>query len=157
MVPGGLPDIDFARIRPYGQPASRAGGFEELASILIEQGVAEWPDGVRFERFGNPDGGREGRGVLPGGDVWAWQVKYLFEFDASAAGQVASSVHRVLEREPRLKRYFVALPIDLPAGTRTRGRRAAGSSYRRILAGLKLSWSGRMPPARRAWRSSSSW
>ena len=91
MVPGGLPDIDFARIRPYGQPASRAGGFEELASILIEQGAVEWPDGVRFERFGNPDGGREGRGVLPSGDVWAWQVKYLFEFDTSAAGQVASS------------------------------------------------------------------
>jgi hypothetical protein len=44
------------------------------------------------------------------------QVKYLFEFDASAAGQVASSVHRILEREPRLKRYFVALPIDLLAG-----------------------------------------
>lgn len=48
--------------------------------------------------------------------MWAWQVKYLFEFDAAAAGQVASSVHRILEREPRLKRYFVALPIDLPAG-----------------------------------------
>lgn len=116
MVPAGLPDIDFARIRPYGQPASRAGGFEELASILIEQGVAEWPDGVRFERFGNPDGGREGQGVLPGGDVWAWQVKYLFEFDSSAVSQVASSVHRMLDREPRLKRYFVSLPIDLPAG-----------------------------------------
>jgi hypothetical protein len=116
VVPGVLPDIDFARIRPYGQPASRAGGFEELASILIEQGVAQWPDGVRFERFGNPDGGREGQGVLPGRDVWAWQVKYLFEFDASAVSQVASSVHRVLDREPRLKRYFVALPIDLPAG-----------------------------------------
>ena len=72
------PDIDFARIRPYGQPASRAGGFEELASILIEQGVVEWPDGVRFHRFGNPDGGREGRGVLPNGDVWAWQAKYHF-------------------------------------------------------------------------------
>ena len=121
MLPGGLPDIDFARIRPYGQPASRAGGFEELASILIEQGVVEWPDGVRFERFGNPDGGREGRGVMPSGDVWGWQVKYLFEFGTSAVGQVASSVRRVLEREPRLKRYFVALPIDLPAGDRDAG------------------------------------
>jgi hypothetical protein len=120
---GGLPDIDFARIRPYGQPASRAGAFEELASILVQQGVVEWPGGVRFERFGNPDGGREGRGVLPGGDVWAWQVKYLFEFDASAVSQVASSVHRALEREPRLRRYFVALPIDLPAGDKDPGPR----------------------------------
>ena len=84
----------------------------------------EWPDGVRFERFGNPDGGREGRGVLPSGDVWAWQVKQLFEFGTSAAGQVASSVRRVLEREPRLKRYFVALPIDLPAGDKDPGSRS---------------------------------
>jgi hypothetical protein len=65
-----FPDIDFLRIRPYGRPASRANGFEELASILIEQGVVGWPEGARFERFGNPDGGREGRGVLPNGDVY---------------------------------------------------------------------------------------
>jgi hypothetical protein len=116
MSTGGLPDIDFMRIRPYGQPASRANAFEELASILIEQGAVEWPAAVRFERFGNPDGGREGRGVLPSGEVWAWQAKYLFEFDSSAASQVTSSVNRALESEPRLKRYFVALPADLPAG-----------------------------------------
>ena len=62
MSADGLPDINFARIRPYGQPASRAHAFEELASILIEQGAVEWPAAVRFERFGNPDGGREGKG-----------------------------------------------------------------------------------------------
>lgn len=110
------PDIDFARIRPYGQPASRSGAFEELASILIEQGAVEWPEGTRFHRFGNPDGGREGRGILPGGDVWAWQAKYLFEFDDSAANQVARSLRRAIDSEPRLARYFVAMPFDLPAG-----------------------------------------
>lgn len=110
------PDIDFVRIRPYGQPASRSIAFEELASILVEQGAVEWPDGVRFRRFGNPDGGREGRGVLPNGDVWAWQAKYLFEFDSSAASQVTASVRRALDLEPSLKRYFVVLPLDLPAG-----------------------------------------
>jgi hypothetical protein len=115
-VSDALPDIDFGRIRPYGQPASRSNAFEELASILIEQGEVEWPEGVRFHRFGNPDGGREGKGVLANGDVWAWQAKYLFEFDSSAAGQVTSSVRRVLALEPNLKRYFVALPLDLPAG-----------------------------------------
>lgn len=115
-MPVALPDIDFGRIRPHGQPASRANAFEELASILIEQGVVDWPPHVRFFRFGNPDGGREGKGTLPGGEVWAWQVKYVFDFDASTAGQVSASVRRVLETEPRLTRYFVALPIDLPAG-----------------------------------------
>ncbi|MBD8660750.1 ATP-binding protein [Frigoribacterium sp. CFBP 8754] len=111
-----LPDVDFARIRPYGQPAARSNAFEELASILIQQGVAHWPAGTSFHRFGNPDGGREGKGVLPNGDVWAWQAKYLFTFDSSAAGQIDGSVRRVLELEPNLKKYFVALPIDLPAG-----------------------------------------
>ncbi|GAA2388681.1 ATP-binding protein [Dactylosporangium salmoneum] len=111
-----LPDIDFARIRPYGQPASRSNAFEELSSTLIEESIFVWPEGVRFERFGNPDGGREGRGVLQNGDVWAWQAKYIFEFNASAAGQITSSVKRALEREPTLRRYFVACPFDLPAG-----------------------------------------
>jgi len=115
-MPAPLPDIDFARIRPCGDPASRSGAFEELSSILIEQGVVDWPDGVRFFRFGNPDGGREGKGVLPSGEVWAWQAKYLFEFDASAVAQATSSLRRTLDLEPDLTRYFIALPIDLPAG-----------------------------------------
>ncbi len=123
-----LPDIDFHQIRPYGQPPSRAVGFEELASILIEHGAVEWPAGVRFVRFGAPDGGREGKGVLPNGDVWAWQAKYLFEFDASAVGQVTSSVRRVVGNEPTLKRYFVAMPLDLPAGD-TADRQSAHTKW----------------------------
>jgi hypothetical protein len=123
-----LPDIDFHLIRPYGQPPSRAVGFEELASILIEQGAVEWPAGVRFVRFGTPDGGREGKGVLPNGDAWAWQAKYLFEFDGSSAGQVTSSVRRALENEPTLKRYFVAMPLDLPAGD-TADRASASTKW----------------------------
>ena len=91
------PDIDFARIRPYGRPASRSNAFEELSSILIEQGVIEWPDGSRFHRFGNPDGGREGRGLLPNGDVRGWQSKSLFSFDAAASGQVNASFLRALD------------------------------------------------------------
>ena len=63
-----IPDTDFHGIRPCGQPAFRSNAFEELASILIEQGIAEWPPGVDFDRFGNPDGGREGRGVALGCD-----------------------------------------------------------------------------------------
>ena len=99
-----------------GGPASRSGAFEELSSILIVQGVIEWPDGTCFSRFGNPDGGREGRGLLPNGDVWGWQSKYLFTFDAAAAGQVKASFVRALDTEPNLTRYIVAFPVDLPAG-----------------------------------------
>lgn len=133
-MPG--PDLDFARIRPYGQPASRTSAFEELASILIRDGIVEWPAGTQFFRFGNPDGGREGKGVLPNGDVWAWQAKYLFEFGASAAGQVTSSISRVFETEPNLKRYYVALPLDLPAGD-TETRRSAYTRWTEKVAEWK--------------------
>lgn len=128
-----LPDVDFANIRPYGQPASRADAFEELSSVLIEQGAVEWPAGVRFERFGNPDGGRDGQGVLPDGDVWAWQVKYLFKFDASAVKQITDSVRRALGVERRLKRYYVVLPIDLSSGDTAPGTQGGGSRCRRSL------------------------
>ena len=117
-----------SRIRPHGQPASLSAGFEELASILIEQGLVEWPQGVRFARFGNPDGGREGKGVLPNGDVWAWQAKYLVEFDSSTAGRVTSSVHAVLSHEQNLRRYIVALPFNLPAGD-TEDRTSASTRW----------------------------
>ena len=110
-----LPDIDFRRIRPFGPSASRADGFEELACILLERS-REWPDGTSFERFGNPDGGREGRATLPDGRVCAWQVKYLFRFDSSAAEQVERSFRRTLQTESELFRFLVVFPIDLPAG-----------------------------------------
>lgn len=116
------PDIEFRQIRAHGSPASRAGGFEELSSLLIIDGIPgklEWPAATKFDRFGNPDGGREGRGVLPNGDVWAWQSKYLFTFTGNEAAQVDKSVKRALDTEPELKKYAVALPCDLPAGDTT--------------------------------------
>ena len=110
-----LPDIDFRRIRPFGPSGSRASGFEELACILIERS-RKWPDGTRFHRFGDPDGGREGKATLPDGRVHAWQAKYLFHFNSSAARQVERSFRRTLDAEPSLCHYLVVFPIDLPAG-----------------------------------------
>jgi len=135
----GLPDIDFYQIRPYGSPASRANAFEELASILVRTGLVEWPEGVTFERFGNPDGGREGKGTLPNGDVWAWQAKYLFAFDDGEISQVNKSVARVLDREPNLKRYFIALPYDLPAGDTDGPKRKLKSAHTKWLE-KKAEW-----------------
>lgn len=123
-----LPDIDFRGIRPHGSPASRAGGFEELACTLIEEAVCEWPDGTEFARFGDPDGGREGRATLPDGTVCAWQAKYLFRLDASALSQIERSVERVLHSEPMLRRYLVVLPVNLPAGD-TNGRMSARTRW----------------------------
>ncbi|MFC8532057.1 NACHT domain-containing protein [Nocardia sp. NPDC057227] len=111
-----LPDVNFHTIRPAGSPPSRAGGFEELASIVLRDSFVSWPDGTIFRKFGNPDGGREGKGTLPDGDVWAWQAKYLFAFGTDEISQVDKSVKRVLDTEPQLRKYYVVLPYDLPAG-----------------------------------------
>lgn len=138
-----LPDVDFHLIRPYGSPASRADAFEELSSILIREGIAglvEWPDDTVFSRFGNPDGGREGKGTLANGDVWAWQAKYLFKFDKDEIAQVQESVVRALDREPYLKRYYVALPYDLPAGDIS-GEKPRKSAYTKWTE-KKAAWEG---------------
>jgi len=122
-----LPDIDFRRIRPFGPSGSRAAGFEELVCILRERS-RQWPNGTSFDRFGDPDGGREGRATLPDGRVYAWQAKYLFRFDSSAAYQVERSFRQALEAEPSLCHYLVVFPIDLPPG----GKRK--SAYSRWMA-----------------------
>ncbi|MFC5750868.1 hypothetical protein [Actinomadura rugatobispora] len=49
------------------------------------------PHHATFTTFGNPDGGREGRGELPGGASWAWQAKYLFTLDNDAFKQIDKS------------------------------------------------------------------
>lgn len=119
-----LPDIDFRHIRGHGPLGSKADGFEELATELLEETVIDWPQGTRFERFGTPDGGREGRALLQSGGTWAWQAKYLFELDASAYAQITKSVRRAIEREPHLEKYFVICPYDLPAGDTDKARSA---------------------------------
>ena len=122
-----MSDINFRSIRPFGSPPSQPGGFEQFTCMLLED-AWDWPSGTVFARFGNPDGGREGRATLPDGRVCAWQTKYLFAFDYSASRQVEQSFQRTLETEPNLSRYLVVLPIDLSAGD-TGERRSAQTHW----------------------------
>jgi hypothetical protein len=133
-----LPDLNYSEIRGHGPLGSRASGFEELASVLVREVLVDWPMGTKFERFGDPDGGREGRGILPNGDVWAWQAKYLFGLNSSALAQLKSSVVRAIETEPRLTRYFVLLPYDRPAGDSTSTESAAARWRRHVEAWREL-------------------
>lgn len=111
-----LPQVDFAKIRGHGPLGSQADGFEEVVCELMETVSGGWPIGTRVERFGNPDAGREGRALLPSGETWAWQAKYLFRLDSSAFTQIDKSVRETVEREEKLARLYVALPYDRPAG-----------------------------------------
>jgi hypothetical protein len=112
-----LPEINWQQIRGKAPSGSRRDGFEELGSqLMIYGGLVAWPDGTTFTVFGNPDGGREGRGELPGGATWGWQTKYLFTLDDAEFAQVDKSIRRVLETEPNLERYYVLLPYNRPGG-----------------------------------------
>lgn len=119
-----LPNINFREIRSWGTPPSQAGGFEELVSQLMREGLIGFPTGTRFERFGNPDGGREGRGILPNGEVWAWQTKLFFQLDSAEFAAIGESIKRAFDREPNLTTYLVLLPYDRPSGDTARSKSA---------------------------------
>ncbi|MBQ1051834.1 hypothetical protein KBX50_25650 [Micromonospora sp. C51] len=112
-----LPEINWHQIRGKAPSGSRRDGFEELVNqLMISGSLVSWPAGTTFTTFGNPDGGREGRGELPCGATWGWQAKYLFTLDDGAFTQIDKSVHRVLTTEPTLERYFILLPYNRPGG-----------------------------------------
>lgn len=120
-----LPEINWQQIRGKAPSGSRRDGFEELGSQLMIYGcLVDWPDGTTFTVFGNPDGGREGRGELPGGTTWGWQTKYLFTLDDGELTQIDASVRRVLTTEPNLERYYVLLPYNRPGGDTAKAKSA---------------------------------
>ena len=52
---------------------------------------------------------------MTNGDEWAWQAKFFrFSPGNSQWQQIDDSVKRALDKHPRLTKYTVCLPIDLP-------------------------------------------
>ena len=80
--------------------------------------------GAKFTRTGNPDAGVEGYCVLSSGDEWGWQAKYFFSLGPSQWAQIDDSVETALDKHPRMKRYYVCVPIDRP-DARIPGRTSA--------------------------------
>lgn len=112
-------NIDWNAIRPLN--GSRASAFEELCAQLARE---ERPAGSRFERKGTPDAGVECFAVLPDGGEWGWQAKYFDGLGDPQWSQLDESVKTALEKHPKLVRYFICLPLDLP-DARITGRRSA--------------------------------
>ena len=102
-------NVDWRSIRPLN--GTRAGGFEELCSQLAR---CEAPEGSRFERKGSPDAGVECYAILKDGAEWAWQAKYFSTLEDSQWSQIDGSVRTALEKHPRMMRYVVCCPLDLP-------------------------------------------
>lgn len=102
--------IDFRTIRPLR--GSQNNGFEEICCQLAA--CEEVPENSRFIRNGTPDGGVESYWVRPDGSEHGWQAKLFFDIEQSQWQQLDKSITTALDKHPRLTRYTICLPIDLP-------------------------------------------
>ena len=125
-------DIDWRSIRPLNGAQDK--GFEELCSQLAR---CEAPEGSRFVRKGAPDAGVECYATLEDGTEWAWQAKYFHALGASQWPQIDGSVRTALKKHPRIRRYIVCCPLDLPDG-----RSGTGSSARDRWNRYVAKWTG---------------
>lgn len=112
-------NVDWSAIRPIN--GSRQDGFEALCSQLAD---AERPSDTKFIRKGTPDAGVECYATFANGEEWGWQAKYFDTIGDSQWAQIDDSVQTALEKHPRLVRYYVCVPYDLP-DARIENRRSA--------------------------------
>ena len=118
------PMLSWPAIRPLN--GDQRQGFEELCAQLAR---CETPPQARFVRTGAPDGGVECYAVFPNGDEWGWQAKYFLSSPGTHQwSDVADSVRTALEKHPRLVRYYVCMPVDLP-DARLKGQKSARQQW----------------------------
>ena len=63
---------------------------------------------------GKPDAGVECYWTLPTTEEIAWQAKYFLRLDTTLWAQLDESVKTALDKHPKLIRYYVCVPVDLP-------------------------------------------
>lgn len=110
--------MDFKNIRELN--GSKRDGFEELICQMAYHTARPPQNSVdhRYEGSGG-DGGVEFVWILPNGDEWGWQAKYLFELKKA---QLDKSVKTALKLHPNLKKYFICMPFNLTGPRRGRGK-----------------------------------
>ena len=117
-------NVDWRSIRPLN--GARDKGFEELCSQLARSEIA---GDARFIRKGSPDAGVECFAVFENGSECAWQAKYFHTLGNSQWSQIDESVGTALRKHPRLTRYVVCIPLDLP-DARVPGKESALAKWK---------------------------
>ncbi len=105
--------INWHDIRPIHN--SLNDGFEELvcqlASIEVIKGQKH------FQRIGKPDAGKECYWLLENGELYMWQAKYFTgSLNATQWLQIDSSVKKAIDNHPKLSKYYISFPLDMPDG-----------------------------------------
>ena len=116
-------NVDWHSIRPLN--GGREKGFEELCSQLARSEVGRH---AQFIRKGNPDAGIDCYAKFGNATECAWQAKYFFTLGDKQWSQIGRSVNAALRKHPRLKRYVVCLPMDLP-DARVPGKESAFAKW----------------------------
>ena len=89
---------------------SQNNAFEELVCQLAREEDIE--NKKEFYRVAAPDGGVEAYCVLENGDEYGWQAKYFSSMGNSQWNQLKESFETALRTHPRLKKYFICIPVD---------------------------------------------
>lgn len=117
----GFPAIRFTNIRPLD--GSQHTAFEEVCCQLAAEQPA--PKDSAFVRKGRGgDGGVECLRRYADGSEHGWQAKYVFAWSDSLATQLDASIETALQAHPRLTRYTVCIPFDLPDARSKRAKSA---------------------------------
>lgn len=120
----GIRNFDWHQIRPIRGSANQ--GFEKLCVQLAR---GECPSGWEFIPTGAPDAGVECYCVAPDGREWGWQAKYFPDaLGESQWKQLDKSVNTALVQHPRLVKYTICIPMDLP-DPRGTGRTTARAQW----------------------------
>jgi len=107
-------DIDWRKLRSLSGSQNKA--FEELCCQLAE--YEKKPADSTFTRKGTPDAGVECFISLPNQTEWGWQAKYFLSMGTKQWSQLDDSIQTALEKHPKLVKYIVCLPLDLPDARR---------------------------------------
>jgi hypothetical protein len=105
--------INWNNIRPLNN--SLNDGFEELVCQLAAKEIIPGQD--KFWRMGKPDAGKECYWSLENDDLHMWQAKYFTtSLTTTQWTQIGKSVKTAIDNHPKIKKYYVAIPIDMPDG-----------------------------------------
>ena len=103
--------LDFSKIRSH--KGSQHNGFEALICQLAR---LHPPDNAQFfirKEGSGGDAGVECFWKLKDGSEHAWQAKYFLKtVTDNQWGQISDSVKTALEKHPKLKKYYICLPLN---------------------------------------------
>lgn len=130
--------IDFRAIRTHR--GTKHGGFEELCVSMFREEVGNPSEIIRLDGAGG-DGGVEAYCEKSPAKTVGLQAKYFDKLGASQWRQMRDSIKEARRNHPKLRTYYIAVPLDLTPGT-ARTWKKLKRSAKTMQPGLTLVWWG---------------